>query len=142
MKFRLRGKMQSCPAVKFDAKLAPLDFDASVSGALQGKLGPFSVDIGEIPVRLAIPFLKRRALPVVASVGGLHVGLDSFRIDVENATVNLKGTLGLKGIEAKVDSKIDCETHMAVDGQASGHIGLSHLDLGEESPNEEEGAEK
>ena len=144
MKFKVFGRMQSCPAIKLDTRIDPLDFNINVKGAFNGKVGPFSADIGEIPIRLAIPFLRRR--PVIASIGGFPIGLDRFQIDVEKAALDLKGVLGLKGIHASVDTAVDCSTEIDLKGDVRGRVGLSHLDLGDETNpgehHEEEGVEQ
>ena len=58
MKFKVLGRMQSCPSVKLDTDISPLDFKTSVNGSFYGELGPFAAQIGEIPIRMTIPFLK------------------------------------------------------------------------------------
>ena len=140
MKFTVFGRMQSCPSIGMDAKIDPLDFETSIKGAFHGELGPFKAHIGNIPIRLAVPFLKRK--PVIASIGGFSLDLHRFRVDVDNAGLDLKGVIGLKGVKAHVHSKIDCSTEMKLEGKVTGRVGLSHLDLGEEGCREEERGEK
>ena len=130
MKFSVFGRMQSCPSIDLETRIDPLDFDASIRGHFSGELGPFKVHVGSIPIHLAVPFLKRR--PLIASIGGFSIDLQRFRVDVDKAGLDLKGTLGLKGIKANVQSKIDCSTEMKLDGDVTGRVGLSHLELGEE----------
>ncbi len=135
MKFKVFGRMQSCPSIKLDTRIKPLDFNIGATGSFKGKLGPFSADIGEIPIRLAIPFLKRR--PVIASIGGFPVKLDRFQVDVDKAALELNGVLGLKGIQASVDAQIDCATDIEMKGDMTGRLGLSQLDLGDENTDHE-----
>ena len=129
MKFTLFGRMQSCPSIGMDAMIDPLDFVTSIKGGFHGELGPFKAHIGSVPIRFAVPFLKRK--PVIASIGGFSIDLHRFRIDVDNAELDLKGIIGLKGIKANVHSKIGCSTEMKLDGKVTGRVGLSHLELGE-----------
>jgi len=141
MKFKIFGRMRSCPSVKLDTKINPLDFKASIDGHFDGELGPFAAYIGEIPIRMTIPFLKHR--PVMISVGGFPIKLDRFKVNVEKAGLDLKGTVGLKGIHADIDTKIDCETDMDLKGHLTGKVGLSHLDLIEDKEDfEEEGVQQ
>jgi|GEM_PF-1707170 len=140
MKFKVFGRMQSCPSIKLDTHINPLDFNIAINGAFSGKVGPFSADIGEIPIRIAIPFLKRR--PVVASIGGFPIALDRFQIDVEKAALELNGVLGLKGINASVDSQVDCSTDVELKGDVSGRVGLSHLDFGDDDHHGEHSMEE
>jgi hypothetical protein len=137
MKFKVFGRMQSCPSLKLETDIQPLDFKTSLNGHFHGELGPFSAYIGEIPIRLTVPFLKRR--PIMMSVGAFPVKLDRFAVNVEKAALDVNGTLGLKGIHASVDSKIDCSTDMDLKGEVTGKVGLSHLELGEEAEGHEHG---
>ena len=130
MKFNVYGRMKSCPSIKLDTDINPLDFKASIQGHFQGELGPFHAYIGEIPIRMTIPFLKHK--PVMMSVGGIPIKLDRFQVNVEKAGLDVGGTIGLKGIHARVDSKIDCATDVALKGHVAGKIGLSHLDLADD----------
>ncbi len=130
MKFKAYAQMKSCPGFDLVTKFDPLDFETTIGGAFQARLGPFSADISEIPIRMTIPFMKRCHSPVIASIGGIKLGLDSFNLSVDKVAMNLKGVVGKDGIKANMHAKVDCETTMEVDGIASGRIGLSHLDLG------------
>ena len=128
MKFKTYVRMKSCPSVKLDASVSPLDFKTSISGAFRGEAGPFAGKIGEIPVRMSIPFLKRRRV-VVASIGGFPLALERFSVNVEEAGLNVNGTIGLEGIRADIDSKIDCSTDMDIKGHVEGKVGLPPLNL-------------
>lgn len=131
MKFKAYGRMQSCPGFDLVTHVDPLDFESSIYGAIQGSLGPFAAEVGEIPIKMTIPFMKRCDTPVIASIGGIKLGLDKFNIQFDKVSLNLNGVIGGKdGIKANLKAKVDCETDMAVSGSASGHIGLAGIDLG------------
>lgn len=136
MKFKVFGRMRSCPSIKLDTDISPLDFTTSVNGCFHGELGPFAAKIGEIPIRMSIPFLKHR--PIMISIGGFPIELDRFQVNVEKAALDLNGTFGLKGIHASVDSKINCSTDMDLKGHVTGKVGLSHIDLLEDEEHFEE----
>jgi hypothetical protein len=131
MKFKVFGRMQSCPSIKLDTEISPLDFGACINGHFHGELGPVHARIGEIPFRLAIPFLRRRPV-LMGSIGGFPIKLDRFQINVEKAGLDVSGTLGLNGIQASAEAVVDCETDVQLQGTIMGKVGLSHLDLGEE----------
>lgn len=136
MKFKVFGRMQSCPGIKLETDIQPLDFKASLNGHFHGELGPFNGYVGEIPFRLTVPFLKRGPV-VMGSVGGFPVKLDRFGVNVEKAALDANGTLGLKGIHASIDSKVDCSTDMDLKGEVTGKVGLSHLELGDEAEDDD-----
>jgi len=135
MKFKVYGRMQSCPSVKLETDISPLSFRADINGHFKGELGPFSAEIGEIPFRLAIPFLKRSPV-VMGLIGGFPIKLDRFQVNVDKAALDVNGILGLEGIHASADAKVDCATDMQLQGQVMGKVGLSHFDLGEEEISE------
>ncbi len=131
MKFKVFGRMQSCPSIKLETEISPLDFGACISGHFHGELGPFSAKIGEIPFRLAIPFLRRRPV-LMGSIGGFPIKLDRFQINVEKAGLDVSGTVGLNGIQASAEAIVECATDVQLQGTIMGKVGLSHLDLGDE----------
>jgi hypothetical protein len=131
MKFKVFGRMQSCPSIKLETEISPLDFGACINGHFHGELGPFHARIGEIPFRLAIPFLRRRPV-LMGSIGGFPIKLDRFQVNVEKAGLDVSGTVGLNGIQASAEAVVDCETDLQLQGTIMGKVGLSHLDLGEE----------
>jgi hypothetical protein len=136
MKFKIFGRMQSCPAIKLDTRINPLDFSVDLRGAFKGELGPFAAHIGEIPIRLAIPFLRRKH--IIASIGGFPIALNRFQVNVDEAALVLNGVLGLKGIHALIDTQVDCSTDVNLKGDVTGRIGLSHLDLNDNGDDDDE----
>ena len=134
MKFTVFGKMHSNPSMKINAAVAPVDVNLSAEGGLEGRLGPFGAEIGEIPIHLAIPFLRRRGSSrvVVAAFGGFRIRLEHFHVSIERARFDLNGTIGQNGIRSEIDCKVACSTEMHARGAVSGRVGISHLDLGEQ----------
>ncbi|MBI4377901.1 MAG: hypothetical protein HY578_02265 [Nitrospinae bacterium] len=132
MKFKAQGVMKSCPNFATDVKAGPLDFEITAGARLEGALGPVDASMDEIPIRLAIPFLRRTNRPVVASIGGFKVKLNPFGIKVELANVNVKGILGTKGIQVKADARVDCKTDMKLKGELAGKGGVIEVNLGDE----------
>ncbi|MEK6589211.1 MAG: hypothetical protein AABZ11_00885 [Nitrospinota bacterium] len=132
MKFKAQGVMKSCPSFATDVKTGPLDFEITAGARFEGALGPVDASMDEIPIRLAIPFLRRTNRPVVASIGGFKVKLNPFGIKVELANVNVKGILGTKGIEVKADARVDCKTDMKLKGELAGKGGVIEVNLGDE----------
>jgi hypothetical protein len=132
MKFKAQGVMKSCPSFTTDVKAGPLDFESTAGARLEGTLGPVDASMDEIPIRLAIPFLRRTKRPVVASIGGFKVKLNPFGIKVELANVHVKGILGTKGIEVKADARVDCKTDMKLKGELAGKGGVIEINLGDE----------
>lgn len=130
MKFKAYAKMQSCPTVELDTIVEPIEFETSARGAFDAQLGPFSAEVGEIPVRMTIPFLRGRRKPtLIVTLGGFHLKLAQFRLNVEGASLDFNGRLGLKGLRGKLKGQIGCETDLETEGQILGRLGLSHIDF-------------
>jgi hypothetical protein len=118
MTFKANAKMRSHPSFAAKVNMDPLQFDTTASGTLDLGIGPLSVYIGEIGIRFAIPFLKRRRkLPLVATVGGFHVNMRPFRVRSHGLALQLSGILGTKGSSGAVEAKVACETDMQVEGK-------------------------
>lgn len=131
--FKGQGSMHSNPDCKIDATISPINFESCVDGAFEGSLGNISAEITEVPIKIAIPFMKKRQkLPVIATIGGFKIKLAPFQIKIEKASLNLSGVFGSKGIEGKMDCKVACKTDVELAGKLSGKVGLAHLDLGDD----------
>jgi hypothetical protein len=133
MRFKANADMKSNPDFHLDANLEPVGFKASVGGSVVGKISSISAGIEEIPVRMAIPFLKsRRRHPVVGSVGGFNFKLKPISVQLEKMAIDLDGMLGTEGIKAGVDGKVGCNTEMNMEGKVLGKLGTVTLTLGDD----------
>ena len=107
---KAQGVMRARPVCKVDAKVKPIGFESSACGTFGIDVSSISAAIGAIPVRVAIPFMKpKRELPVVAVIGGFKVKLNPLQVKVEGSSLHLKGVLGTKGIEGKMNCEVDCK---------------------------------
>lgn len=134
MKFKTFWKMRSSPDFKVDADMEPIGIDAGIEGAFEAAIGAISASVGAIPVRVAVPFLKRRGKVLVASVGGFKARIDPMHLKLGCARAQIKGTLGEKGIKGKMDFKVACRTEADMCGEVTGRPGAIRLDFGEEEP--------
>lgn len=132
MKFKTQGRMRSSPNFKVDADVHPIGIDSTIAGSFEGGVSAIAASIGEIPVKVAIPFLKRKEKTLIASIGGFKIKLNPFHIKVDNAKVHVKGTLGPDGIKGRLDCQVACRTDVDMSGEVTGKPGIFKLDLGEE----------
>jgi hypothetical protein len=131
MKFKGHAHMASNPGVALDAKLGPVGFESALSGALELSIGAIAAGIDEFPIRLAIPFLKRRGGPVVvATLGGFKGRVKPFSVKVGTESLHVRGTVGTKGIEGRLEGQVACKTEMDLHGQVGGKLGSVVLNLG------------
>jgi hypothetical protein len=130
MNFKAHGKMRSNPSFNAKIKMDPLQFETSANASCECEVGRISAHIGEVGIRFAIPFMKpRRKLPLVASVGGFHIGLRPFQLRLKGISLHVAGVLGTKGSAGEVDAKVACETEMEVEGKIPIKVGRINLDL-------------
>ena len=133
MKFKAHAAMKSCPDFTINTEMNPLPFETSMSGAFEGTIGSISVKLDEIPIRMAIPFMKPRGrLPVIAAIGGFKMKLQPFNIKIDNAAVHLKGQLGDKALRCKMEGKVNCQTEVDMNGKLAGKSGTIKFELDEE----------
>ena len=133
MKFKAHALMRSHPEFTVDAKVAPVGFESSLSGSVEGAISSISAAIDEFPVRLAIPFMRRRSvLPMVAAVGGVKFKLKPFSVKVGAESFQLKGIVGTGGLEGKMVCQVACNTEMDMNGRVGGKVGSLVLQLGDD----------
>jgi hypothetical protein len=131
MKFDVHARMQSSPAFDVQAKLDPMGVDLGFEGALSAAIGALSGTVGVIPIRVRIPFLRRR--PVVASVGGFNVSVRPIQLNVEKARLQARGIIGTDGIRGAAHCDVSCQTEMDARGRFVGRAGNIHLNFTEDS---------
>jgi hypothetical protein len=138
MKFKGHARMGSSPSFTVDAKVEPVGFESSLGGAIEGTVGAIVASIEEFPIRLAIPFMKRRGdPPVVASIGGFKAKINPLSVKVAAESLHMKGIFGSKGIEGKIGCQVACRTEMEVQGRVGGKLGSVVLQLGSDDEFEE-----
>jgi hypothetical protein len=131
VKFEAIGKMRSNPSVTAKVRLQPVTFQTALKGACECRVGRISAHVGDIRVRLAIPFLRpRRRLPLVATIGGFRVGVKPFDLSLTDLSLELSGTL--QQISAEGEAHVACETEITVDGKLPVKVGSIHVDLNED----------
>ncbi|GAB4381255.1 MAG: hypothetical protein Kow0042_31730 [Calditrichia bacterium] len=128
MKFKAKSLMKSNPDFEMDTHFSPLDFNVSVKGSLETTIDTIGGRIGEIPVKMTIPFLKRPGGPVlIGSIGGFNIKLNPFKLKLEQAEVKFDGILGTEGLKGNLKGKVGCQTEMDVSGHASGRVGTFNV---------------
>jgi hypothetical protein len=134
VKFKTRIAMESSPGFDMDAALSPVGVNALVRGKCKAAIDSIAVTVGDIPVRLAIPFLKQRKPPILASIGRFKITLSPIRLTAEGMEFELDGVIGTKGINAGIKGKVDCKTEMMMDGNLVGRVGTMSIEFDGEEP--------
>lgn len=132
MKFNARGQLKGNPEFSAKVKIDPLRFDTKIGGSCDIHIGAITGEIGEIRVRMAIPFLKRRRKPpVVATVGPFPINLKPFDICCGTRGVQVGGVLGTEGIGAHAETRVACQMEGNVEGDMPVKHGHLHVELDE-----------
>ncbi len=140
MKIKLRGGMRSNPTVTLASRIDPIRFSGRMEGGASGTVGEIAVGLSEVPLRVRIPFLKRRhRLLVVGAIGPVQLKLDPFNLSLREIVFGGEGVLGGKeGLSVVSEAKVACQTDFHAEGVAAGGLGLGPLrfDTGAEIPPE------
>ena len=130
MNFKGHLGMESCPDFAVQAKTEPIAFTTEAKGSLVAKVSSISVQIGEIPINLSIPFLRRAGgIHTVASIGSFAIKLSPFTLAVEGANVQFAGVMGTKGITTHLEGQVGCKSKVSFNGKLFGKIANCSIDL-------------
>lgn len=131
MNFKALAKIQSHPTVTAKVRLEPVRFETAIRGSCECRVGRLSAHVGDIGIRLAIPFLRpRRRLPLVATIGGFRFGLKPFDLRMTGMGLEVSGTVS--ELAGEGEARVACETHLEVEGKLPFRVGSIHVNLGED----------
>ena len=131
MNFDLHARMRSDPHFDLEAKLDPIGVDLGVEGALSATLGAIQGKVSEIPIRVRIPFLRRRPV-MVASIGGFRVSTRPVGLAVEKGRLHIGGVVGQDGMRVVARGHVKCETEAESHGRLIGRAGELKLNFADE----------
>ena len=131
MKMKGQLAMESCPDFSVQAQTDPISFTTRARGSLVGQVSSICVRVGEIPINLTIPFLRRAGgSHQIASIGSFGVTLSPFTVSVKGANMQLAGVLGTKkGINCHLHGKMNCKSKLNFNGKLFGKIANCSVDL-------------
>lgn len=130
MRFKSHAVVQGRPELKLRAEAGPLAFNAAAEGSLRASLGPVDARVGEIPLLLAIPFLRSgRGLRKVGAIGAFGIHLEPFQVAAEGFGVRFDGVLGSEGMACDLHGTIACKLEMDVVGTLPGKVAKASLEL-------------
>ena len=133
MNFNGQLNMESCPGFSVQVKTEPVAFATQAKGSLVGQVSSIAVRVGEIPINLAIPFLRRQGgTHRIASIGSFGITLSPFTVSVEGANVQLEGMVGTKGINSHFEGKVDCKSKLNFNGKLFGKIANCSVEFPED----------
>jgi hypothetical protein len=139
VKIRAHAVMQGDPEIDLRAKTRPVEFEVRADGSLRIATGVIAAEIGEIPVKLRIPFLRRRRnLIAVGSIGGFGIRISPAEAELRPFGVHVAGVLGKDGLDCDLKGRVCCKTEFDLDGVIPGKVTRVAFDVGSEGGGEEE----
>jgi hypothetical protein len=110
------------PDLRLRARMERLDFAMQGEATLAFGVGRIRVEVGEIPLRLAIPFHRHRRV-VVGSLGPFQLAVHPVEAAVRVSDVRTAGTLGGdEGFVADLHCEGNCKAEIDFAGEAPGRI--------------------
>jgi len=129
--FKAFAKMESHPSVAAKVRLEPVKFETAIRGSCECRVGRLSAHVGDIGIRLAIPFLRpRRRLPLVATIGGFRFSVKPFDLRMSGMGLEVSGTVS--NLAAEGEAHVDCKTVLEAEGKLPVKVGSIQVNLGEE----------
>jgi len=122
MNFKSQIGVTAHPDLRLRTRLEKLDFvlhgDARVSIAT----GTIRAEVGEVPLRLAIPFHRHRRV-VAGSVGPFRVTVHPIEATLHITDIRATGTLGgAEGIAGELHCQGNCSADVSVTAEAPGKL--------------------
>ena len=134
MKFQANGKMRSHPGFTMANRVEPFSGSGQLRAGFSAEMGEVTLGVTEVPIKLRIPFLKRRhAVLIIGAIGPVSIKLNPFTCSVKDLSVSGEVWVGGKeGLVVVSEGKVDGNTELRVEGALSGDLSLGKLHLGGE----------
>ncbi|MDH3973402.1 MAG: hypothetical protein OEV42_03890 [Deltaproteobacteria bacterium] len=124
MNFKAKGILKSNPSFKMKTRLDPLKCKASLTASGRGDMtvGEINIAIDEIPIKMTVPFRKKRAPVLIASVGAFKARISPFDLKVKRASFRLSGTVKTDEISGEMDGQMKCSSEIEAEGKLNGKV--------------------
>jgi hypothetical protein len=118
VKYSSHLTIEGSPRFEVRAKAEPIAMTCALEGAVRAGVGPVTVRVGHVPVRITIPFLggSRR----VAAIGPFHVELEPFDLAVEQIDLRCTGAIGADGLTVGLEGRVEDRMEIDVVGRLPG----------------------
>jgi hypothetical protein len=103
------------PDIKLRVKTQPFEFQVGGEASFSLATGDIHVRFEEIPLYIAIPFLKRRV--AAGSVGPFGVHVKPFEARLHASGIDARGVLGKECAEAELHAAGNCKAEIEVSGK-------------------------
>jgi hypothetical protein len=103
------------PDINLRVKMKPFEFQVGGEASFALATGDIHIRVEEIPVYIAIPFLKRRV--AAGSVGPFGVHVKPFEAKFRASGIDARGVLGNEYAEAELHALGNCKAEIEVSGK-------------------------
>ena len=103
------------PDINLRVKVKPFEFQVGGEASFALATGDIHIRVEEIPVYIAIPFLKRRV--AAGSVGPFGIHVKPFEAKFRASGIDARGVLGKDGAEAELHATGNCKADIEVSGK-------------------------
>jgi hypothetical protein len=103
------------PDINLRVKMKPFEFQVGGEASFSLATGDIHVRFEEIPVHIAIPFLKRRV--AAGSVGPFGVHVKPFDARFHASGIDARGVFGKEGAESELHATGNCKAEIEVSGK-------------------------
>jgi len=110
------------PDMRLRARVDRLDFAVEGKATLAVGTQTIRVAVGEVPLRLAIPFHRHRRV-VAGSIGPFHLTVHPIEATIRITEARSAGTLGgAEGITGELHCQGDCKAEIELAGDIPGKV--------------------
>ncbi len=102
------------PDVHLRVRLKPVDFEVAFQGDVSVATSDVQVNLSEIPVTVAVPFLRRRV--VAGSVGPFGLHIKPFEAQFKTSGIRTQGVIGKKETEFDLHATGHCRAEAEIVG--------------------------
>jgi hypothetical protein len=118
MAISARFTIAGSPEFHLRAKTGPIAFELEGEGAVELRTGAIRAEIGEIPISMRVPFLKRHhGRVLVASVGPFGIKLEPLELQLRALGAQIAGVVGPEGLDCALEGKVSCKMEVDVTGK-------------------------
>ena len=118
MTTRTSVEVSAHPDISLRLKTKPVEFKIGGEASFALTTGDIHVRVDEVPVTMAIPFLRRRV--VVGSLGPFGVHVRPFEAQMRAFGIDARGVLGREAGEAELAVIGNCKAEIEMSGKLPG----------------------
>jgi hypothetical protein len=106
----------------------PVGIRAEAEGSMMLKVGPVDCRVGEIPIRVAVPFLSG-PLRTIGVIGGFSMHVEPFDAEVKAFGVRFDGTVGTDRLACDLEGEVACKMDVDIAGSIPARVTKASIEI-------------